>query len=132
MTDTNTEPKPIYLINLAAAPTMWDPEPWQIQKFPNPSYLNSLWIGLVWNLFLLPTRLWHEVIDTLLDGQILGALLLLVALPISMVRLAWLGLTCQAFGVRLGIDIVLSARFMTPREAYDDLKQGPGVLLRAN
>jgi hypothetical protein len=127
---TATNPNALWIINMRRAPAVWTPEPWEIQYFQNPSYLNSLWIGIVWNVVLAPWRFMHEVLKTVFEGHLLMALILLVLLPISMVKLAFAGICGQVHAVRLPIDILLMSRLMTPSECEADIRDGPGLLIR--
>jgi len=115
-------------INMRVAPRKWTAEPWEYQFFPNPSYLNSLWLGIGWNIVLVPWRFLHEVIVPLLHLQLVQALILLILLPISVVRLAVSGLLGRCHAVRMPIEVAISSRTMTPGEADAALKAGASDL----
>jgi hypothetical protein len=125
-----TEARKLFVLNPAVAALMWDPEPYQMVEFRNPHWLNSAWLGTAWNVILLPTRVWHEILKTLLVGDLLGGLVMTANLAVSMLRQVAMGLAGRLRGVRLPIETLLAARQMSEQEACDDIKSGPGVLLR--
>lgn len=80
------------VVNMLLAPPRWTPEPWQICAAKNPTYLNSVWIGTVWNLIMLPSRFWPELLRPLLWGQLELALRSLLIIPTTTLGMFWFGL----------------------------------------
>lgn len=47
---------------------MWFPEPWQIIRLENPSYFNSLFLGLINPLWNMPTMIWTLLLFPIIRG----------------------------------------------------------------
>ena len=89
-----------FLINPYGKKSIWMPEPYQMLRYPNPSLLNSLWLGLVAPIVLLPCRVWHEFIKCLLVGELQIAALSARHLVSSSLRWAAWGVTGNAYAVQ--------------------------------
>ena len=113
-----TAKDPQFLINPNADDSSWTPEPYQIICWPNPSRANSLWIGTVAQLVMLPGRLWTEVVRPLLRGRPLMALMcLLWFLPVSSLIWLWWGIRGDAYALKVDLQLMLRARVMTTDES---------------
>jgi hypothetical protein len=121
----------LFELNPALARLHWTPEPYQILKYRNPSYLNSLWLGTFWNVFLLPTRLWVEVVLACIHDGLGEALLGLLSLVVSMVIRFAFGIAGFARGVDLPIETLLHCRVLDEIEAVAEIKAGTAVLVRS-
>ena len=89
-----------FLINPYGKKSIWMPEPYQMLRYPNPSLLNSLWLGLVAPIVLLPCRVWHEFIKCLLVGELqIAALSARHLVSSSLCWAAW-GVTGNAYAVQ--------------------------------
>jgi hypothetical protein len=122
-----------FSVNMALAPLHWTPEVWQMRRFTNPSRANSLWLGMVWNVILLPNRLWHEFGAIAITGRVDLALLhLLIAIPGSFATFLWWGLIGKARAVRLPLDVVINAEFMDEQRCARQIILGHHELVRAN
>lgn len=117
-----TQDCPRYHINMALAPLHWTPEIWQITKFVNPSVLNSLWLGTVWNLFLLPTRFWHECLVILAAGHMRLAFAQFGVILWSFWKVFTWGLNGNARAVNLPLDTIVQSTFLNAQEAFDAIK----------
>lgn len=127
---TPTPTKPNLLLNPAVAALCWTPEAFQYVYFPNPRYLNSLWLGTVWNVTLLPTRIFQEVINPLLRGYLTFPLIhLFVTMPISVGVFFLRGLIGRCRAVNLPIATMATARSITPEEAMEQFNRGNYELL---
>lgn len=130
-----------YAINPAVAPLQWSPEPYQLVRFHNPRYWNSLWLGTVWNVALLPTRIWRNIgrparamFGSVGDGWnvavwVLTFLIMLVFTPLEVVYDFLLGVSGNLRAVPLDEFVMAYARRMSEREAYEIMKRGEYALL---
>lgn len=89
-----------FLINPYGKKSLWMPEPYQMLRYPNPSLLNSLWLGLVAPVVLLPHRIWHEFIKCMLVGEFGVAKFSARHIVSSSLRWAWWGITGNAYAVQ--------------------------------
>lgn len=89
-----------FLINPYGKKSIWMPEPYQMLCYPNPSLPNSLWLGLVAPIVLLPHRIWHEFIKCLLVGEFQTAALSALHIVSSSLRWAAWGVTGNAYAVQ--------------------------------
>lgn len=103
--------------NMLMAPPVWAAEPWQLCAARNPSYLNSLWLGTVWNIVLLPTRIWKELLRPLLWGRIELFLAMLAFMPLSIAKFFWLGITGRLHSLMLPPDVCPSILLMEDEDA---------------
>lgn len=124
MTQQDDQAKPRFLINAALFNLMWTPEPWQIVRFPNPSYANSLWLGTVWNFMNLPTRAWHEVIRVLFSRHALYAPYMLWMLLYTTFRQVLWGFVGMNRAIDVPIELRIKADIMEPVEAANRIKAG--------
>jgi len=102
------------IANLRLAPSIWCPMPHQVLDFPNPSRLQSLWIGTVAQLYMLPVRLWREFLAILLKGRPLVAALSLLYVMWSTLLWVWWGVRGTAFGVDMPARLVSATKFLPP------------------
>jgi hypothetical protein len=118
-----------YAINLLNARSIWTPEPYQMLRWPNPSRLNSLWLGIVAPLIMLPGRLWNECIRVIFAGHLkVGLAMLGFIVSSSLEWLSW-GLNGHAIAINLTPDVLAVSRFMDVDEAVADLMTGNEKLL---
>lgn len=115
---------PRYSINLINAQSIWTPEPHQMLNWPNPSRLNSLWLGLVAPLIMLPGRLWNEVIRVAARGHVGSAAVMLGFIWSSSLLWAGWGLRGDAFALDLDPETLMWSRFLTPDQAIEALMAG--------
>lgn len=128
----NTDATQEFTINLAVAAPCWAPEIWQIQQFLNPHYLNSLWIGTVWNTVLLPSRIIHEIIKPVFRGEFAVALTMVVGIPYTFIRNILVGAAGKLRGVGLPLNVILNAEFLDEDEAFAQMQKGNYDLVRKN
>jgi hypothetical protein len=76
---------PRYAISPAAqVGSVWVPEVFQlVVNYQNPNYLNSLWLGTVWNLGVIPYRVFREFLVALFHFRFGVALLSIFVIPAS-------------------------------------------------
>jgi len=115
---------PRYVINLLNVKSTWTPEPYQMLNWPNPNYFNSLWLGLVAPLVMLPGRIWSEVIKPARAGHIRFALNMLVFIPKSSLLWAIWGISRQIIAPRIDPVTLRASRFMQPSEALKSFVDG--------
>lgn len=121
-----------FAVNLALAPIAWTPEAWQLRPFVNPHYLNSLWLGTVWNAVLAPTRLWHESLKFILAGRVkVGLLNGLLLFPFTTLTfLAW-GVRGKLRAHSLPLEVASDAEFLDELMCALEIRSGRGELVRA-
>ena len=104
-----------FLINPYGKKSIWMPEPYQMLRYPNPSLLNSLWLGLVAPIVLLPHRIWREFIKCLLVDEFQIAALSARHLVSSSLRwVAW-GITGNAYAVQASPFQLMLGHVLPPR-----------------
>lgn len=117
---------PRYIINPIAAPRpLWAPEIYQtVCGYRNPSYLNSLWLGLVWPVLALPYRVFREVLWPLFNFDFGTALGSIAGLPASM---AWNLLRCvtgHVMAIDVTVDQVTDAIVLCPKQGAAAVFEG--------
>ena len=123
--------RPAYLINMALAPLAWTPECWQMRPFINPSRANSVWLGTVWNVILIPTRIWHEVLRPLLHGEVRVALFyLFLILPATVFQFLVLGLQGALRAHSLPLEVCTDAEFLEEWEAALQMRRNDWQLVK--
>lgn len=102
----STPPGKRYLINpVAVGPALWFPQAFQL--FPGQrraSYLNSLWLGTVYNLMILPYRFTCECLRNLFHFRLVRLLQALWVLPLSVLLFAFYGILGQLAAVDITIE----------------------------
>lgn len=106
-----------FLINPYGKKSIWMPEPYQMLRYPNPSYANSLWLGLAASIVMLPHRLWIEVLRQMLLGKFASSLQQLAFIPVSMLLWAWWGITGKAYAVDARPGELLFSHLLTPEQS---------------
>ena len=112
----NVPPAP-FLINPYGKKSIWMPEPYQMLRYPNPSLLNSLWLGLVAPIVLLPYRIWHEFIKWLLVGELQIAALSGRRLVSSSLRWAAWGVAGNAYAVQAHPSQLMLGHVLPPKDS---------------
>ena len=124
-----TQAPPTLYINPVMTDSTWAPEAYQIIHWHNPSYLNSLWIGLVFNFYLLPYRVLTELILPLVMGEWRVAIMLGCYLPLTVCRWVGWGVTGMAFGLKLPIETLLEGEILSPAGVIEAMQAGHCDLL---
>lgn len=112
------------LINMVLAEPFWTPEPYQIIRFRNTNKLNSLWLGTVAPIILLPTRIWHEIIMVALMGHFMHSLRMMAFVPISMFHWFWWGVTGQAHAINQPLSVLTQSHFLSPADCLKAIAAG--------
>jgi hypothetical protein len=103
---------------------MWAPEPWQVIYYPNPARGNAIWLGTVWNICLLPTRLWIESLRLLFTPAYAMVPGTFCAVLASTVRWITMGLRGKLRALAVPIHVRLDADIVPPRRAADLIRGG--------
>lgn len=108
---------PTFVINLAWNEPSWTPETWQMMPivFKNRSYLNSLWLGTVWQLVLLPGYLRDAMQIAWYVGLLKGLSCLFVHIPAAILKRLVFGVLGRLNAVRLPQAILVESGFMNER-----------------
>lgn len=118
---------PRYIINpMAAREPLWLPHVWQmaVADARNPSYLNSLWLGTVYNLMLVPQRLFSETLVSLFNFQLGKCLFSLFAIPVSVLLFLIMGLSGRLAGINVTLEQAANALILKPAEGLAALEEG--------
>lgn len=120
----NTPPR--YVISPAAiVKSMWTPKVHQfIVGHPNPSYINSVWLGTGWNLFSLPYRVVTEVLNPLLNFRFGRTIMCAITLPLTVLVIFWHGINGRAQGASVSIDEAIASVILTPQESAAAVRRG--------
>lgn len=113
-----------YKVNAALLPLNWTPEPWQVVYFPNPSLMNSIWLGTVWNVMVLPTRLYYEFFRLLFSPLWFLAPATLCVVIGGFFKWIGMGFAGQLRGTKLPMEIRANAVFMLPNECVHAIHAG--------
>jgi hypothetical protein len=118
-------PKARFLINPLVVESIWTPEPYQLFVWPNPSRLNSIWLGTVAQLVMLPGRIWTEFVMPLFLGYFFLAFWYgFWFIPTSTMKWLCAGLKGNLFAVRLPLEVAVQAELMTNEVALKFLCMG--------
>jgi hypothetical protein len=118
-----------FLVNPAVAAPCWAPKAWQMRRFTNPHYANSLWLG-AFALVAAPVRS-VLALRGLIEGELWMTLWhALIGIPKHALVVAWWGLLGVARAVNLPLDVLVHARTMREFEAYTAIKRGNFDLVR--
>lgn len=117
---------PRYIINPVATPrSLWAPEIYQtVCGYRNPSYLNSLWLGMVWPVLALPYRVVREVLWPLFNFDFSTALLSLVMLPVTVGYNFLRCVTGHVMAIEATIDQVTNAIILSPEQGAAAVFEG--------
>ena len=117
---------PTYIVNpLVEKKAMWFPENYQlVRSHRNPSYLNSLWIGVGLNLFNFPQRLIKELTAAVVGRSWLYFLLSLFVVPAGSVVIFWLGIQGRLMGVNINPEVAFDSLILDPEQAFAALNNG--------
>lgn len=123
---TPYQQNPTCLINpVSSTEVMWSPHVYQmVLGHKNPSYLNSLWLGTVWNLLLLPFRVAIEVLWPLFNFELQLMCLSLWYVPVGSFRLLASSLSGHAMGLRISCEQMVSGRVLTPAQGRGAVASG--------
>lgn len=113
-----------YVLNPAVMRLTWNPEAWQVVRFMNPNYANSLWLGTVWNIALLPTRLWQEVARPALAGHIRLACQMASRIVTTTLETAGWGLMGRARPLPVSAALLCDADILSEQQARAMLEAG--------
>jgi hypothetical protein len=122
---------PRYVINpLAVTDPIWIPELHQLTVgVKNKSYLNSLWLGVGWNLMSFPQSLFKLVLLPFFNFRFLAALLGLTVFPLAMARVLWGGITGRCCAVDITIEQAINCVFLTPEQCRQALDAGCNLIV---
>lgn len=100
---------PTYVINPALAPTSWQGDTWGMRAFPNRSWINSFYLGTVWNFMITPQRIWHELLRPIGRGDFGMFARNVPMLFVFAFVWMYLGVTGRLVMLPYGIDVVADA-----------------------
>lgn len=115
---------PSFLINPAAMPTRWTGEPWGMRSFQNKNYLNSIWLGTVWNFMILPTRAYYELLGPLMRGdlgRLVGNVFAFITLTIAFFCAGLIG---KLVMMPVELEVLQQSYVMNEHEAFAALNNG--------
>ena len=119
---------PRYVLNPAAhvhIPSMWTPEPFQIVVLsPNKSYLNSLWIGVVWNILSLPEQFFKRTIVSALRMDMKNFLHSLWAIPMGALILIIEGILGRCVALPITLEQRQNSITMPQKESEKVTREG--------
>lgn len=110
---------PRYAINPAAqTKPLWAPAPYQVVvSHRNGNYLNSLWLGFVWNTLVLPYRIAREFLWNLFNFELFLAALSLLVIPVSYVMFMMYGLRGKLKGVAISLEESQQGVVLNPNQS---------------
>ena len=120
------ETPPTFIVNpMAAKKSLWFPKIFQlIRKHKNPSYLNSLWLGIGFNILILPHRLYKEFVMPMLHFKLIYCLIAVFVIPSSILLIAYYGITGRLMAVDIDFDVALDSMVMSPEQSLAAFKNG--------
>lgn len=110
---------PRFIISPAAIRTsFWTPRIFQIVCcHENPSYLNSFWLGTVWNVATLPFRAVTEVVWPLFNFRLFPALVSALLLPVTFILMFFYGITGRVASLSVTLEQRMSSLILTPEKS---------------
>ena len=120
------ETPPTFIVNpMAAKKSLWFPKIFQlIRKHRNPSYLNSLWLGIGFNVLILPQRLIKEFVMPMLRFKLIYCFLASFIIPSSIALIAYYGITGRLMAIDIDFDVALDSMIMSPEQSLAALQNG--------
>ena len=122
----HTKAPPRYVINPIAAPRpIWTPEIYQtVCGYRNPSYLNSLWLGIVWPVLAFPYRVFREVLWPLFNLNFSTALGSVVTIPITIIWNLFRSVTGHVMAIDVAIEQVMDSIILSPEQGAAAVFEG--------
>lgn len=120
-----------FVINPALVPTLWQGETFGLHSFKNRNYLNSLWLGIVWNALCIPQRAYLEIVRPALLGMISNALtgiLVFIALTLGYAIAGVLG---QLIMLPYQLDVLLNSKILDEDDSQLEIAAGVTEAKRA-
>lgn len=117
---------PRYAINPQAQKrSIWTPEIYQLVLGQGcTGYLNSVWLGTIWNLILMPSRFLVEVVWNVFNFRFQQALFsLLMLLPTSL-WLVYMGLRGSLRVVPITAEIAARSIILSPEQCMTAIQRG--------
>ena len=117
---------PRYMISPAAQKkSVWTPEVFQmVLGHPNPNYINSVWLGVFWNVGILPYRTLREFGWALFNFRFHLALLSLLVLPVSTFWLFCMGICGKLSAHTIPLDYINQSVILTPEQSQEAVGLG--------
>lgn len=116
---------PQYIVNpMAAKKQCWFPDTHQlIGGYTNPNYLNSLWLGIIYPMVLLPLRLLN-CINALLQLRFAVFFAILLSFTIGTIKMVWSGIQGKLMAVDIEFDIAVRSIILKPEQAQTAIAKG--------
>lgn len=121
---------PRYLVNPGAIETStWTPRIFQfVLGHSCKNYLNSLWLGTVWNVLTLPFRLVEEVLQPLFNFQFTKSVFSTVGFVATVPVLFWFGITGRLMGINVSKEQAMTSIVLPPSMVTQLLVPTPLIL----
>lgn len=121
---------PKFVINPTLVPTCWQGENWGYRAHRNKNYLNSVWLGTVWNVFLLPQRIWHSVGVPLLHGRVIAALVNVPMVPVITLAYFCAGIIGSLKMLPYDLPTLMESYVLSEEEGKREIEHGSNAPLR--
>ena len=116
---------PKYVLNPQAQSSKWTCDIYQLaSKNRNRNYLNSLWLGTVWNLFILPYRFLKEPCTLLVRGHYRMMWLSLLMLPMSVWKMFVAGVSGNLIAMDITIEQAVNGVTLRDGPAFEMIERG--------
>lgn len=117
---------PRFVINPRAIGRLyWSPKVYQhIFGHLNRSYLNSLWLGIIWNILTLPYRVVMQILWPIFNFEFGFALMGVLAVPASFILISFFGLMGRLISLPISVEIRMNAMVLNNKRASAMLASG--------
>lgn len=89
----------------------------------NKNYINSLWLGVGWNLLSLPYRVFTEIVKPIFHFNPV-AILSFAVIPVTMWLILWHGITGRLSAAPITLEHAMSSIILTPQQGREAIEHG--------
>ena len=115
---------PTYVINPLLQRAAWTGDDWGFQLYPSKNWLNSVWLGTVWNFMCLPQRFYCCVIVPLLGLQPVGVAIGLMAFFVNTTAQFFAGLYGRLIMLPYPLEVISDSVVLSPSRAQAAIEAG--------
>lgn len=113
-----------YVINPLLQAPAWAGDDWGIRIYPCKSWLNSVWLGTVWNFMCVPQRFYYAVVRPLVELRPIELCIGLAAFVLNTLTHVLAGLMGYLIMLPYPLEIMADALILPPGKAQAAIDAG--------